>query len=107
MSESFQSSQSSNNHNCCRSNNMSNIFKDPETSNTKSFTMSANVFVNNVEVSYESQWRLLPNERGAPPDLLQVKKQKQFDNVKFDSIFSFLSQYENKILDETDGTTQD
>lgn len=107
MSESFQSSQSSNNHNCCRFNNMSNIFKDPETSNTKFFTTSANVFVNNVEVSYESQWRLVPNEQGAPPDSLQVKKQKQFDNVKLDSIFSFLSQYENEILDETDGTTQD
>lgn len=86
---------------------MSNIFKDPETLNTKSSTTSANVFVNNVEVSYDSQWRLVPNERGEPPDSLQVKKQKQFHNFKLDNVFSVLSQYENDITDETDGTTQD
>lgn len=109
MSEPFQSSQSLDillDHDYGRSNNMSNIVKDPETSETKSCTISANVAVNNTEVSDRSHWRLVSNKRGAPSDSLQIKKQKPSNDIKLVNSFGILSQSDGDIMDDADGTIQ-
>lgn len=80
---------------------ISNIDKNPEDSETTPPTTSTNVVVNNVEVSDECQWRLIPHKRGAPPDSLQVKMQNQFDDIKLDNSLSVLSQSENYEVDQS------